>query len=45
MYGEEALDKSNVRRWMNRFKVGETSVENKLRSRRLVRVVTDNNRH
>ncbi len=44
VYGDDIIDKSNVHRWMKKFKEGETSVEDKPRSGRPSTATTDTNR-
>lgn len=44
VYGDDTIDKSNVHRWMKKFKEGETSIEDKPRSGRPSTATTDTNR-
>ncbi|XP_053353685.1 protein GVQW3-like [Clarias gariepinus] len=44
VYGDGTIDKSNVHRWMKKFKEGENSIEDKPRSGRPTTATTDKNR-
>jgi transposase len=44
VYGDDTIDRSNVHRWMQKFKDGETSSEDKPRSGRPSTATTDTNR-
>ena len=44
VYGDDTIDKSNVLRWMKKFEVEKTSIEDKPRSGRPSTATTDNNR-
>jgi transposase len=44
VYGDDTIDRSNVHRWMKKFKEGETSNEDKPHSGRPSTTTTDTNR-
>jgi transposase len=44
VYGDVAIDRSNMHRWMRKFKEGVTSIEHKPRSGRPSTATTDTNR-
>jgi transposase len=44
VYRDDTIDRSNVHRWMKKFKEGETSIDEKPRSGRPSTTTTDANR-
>jgi histone-lysine N-methyltransferase SETMAR len=44
VYGDDTIDRSNVYRWMKKFKEGETSIADKPRSGRPSTATTDMDR-